>query len=229
MKQIQQLTGLYVLCMPIHDIDCMWVCYSSTESSPCSHLPQHAQNQKIYDTLKQSQPMVCQLHEWHCSKMSKRMPLVTTPPQKRAAVAVRICLALQCATLHWEQRFTQGRVDSLQLKCLHHVAADSSGPLGFSQESPFLCLRAVSWYLRYKIAQGLRLKMQETTKLRVELATRFLGRTYVFYTSIVSRQQKNHTTNSIPALSCLHPVYMVKELRKQVSFLSVKTLHSQIV
>lgn len=48
--------------------------------------------------------------------------------------------------------------------------------LGFPQENPFLCLHTVLWDLRHKTAKGPRLKMQETTNLRVELPTRHLSK-----------------------------------------------------
>lgn len=53
--------------------------------------------------------------------------------------------AVCCPARVTQQGFTQGRAGSLQLKCFHPRAADSSGPLQFSQESPFLCLHVLSW------------------------------------------------------------------------------------
>lgn len=89
-----------------------------------------------------------------------------------------------------EQEFTQDRAGSLQLKGLHHVAADSSRPLGFSQESPFLCLCAVLWDLRHKTAQGLRLKMQDNKTQGWASYKISWQNLCVFYTGIVSRQPK---------------------------------------
>lgn len=47
---------LYVLYIPAHDTDCMWVCYSSTESSPCSHLPWHTKTTRFMICLNNSSP-----------------------------------------------------------------------------------------------------------------------------------------------------------------------------
>lgn len=120
---------------------------------------------------------------------------------------MRQCLAPKRAAQHWEQSRDLPR--AWELYFTSRAASRSCRLLGTTGvfPSPFLCLHAVSGDLRLETAQGLRLKIQETTKLRMGLATRFLGRSYmhVFYTGIVTRQLKN-LASSLSASSS-HPLY----------------------
>lgn len=105
---------------------------------------------------------------------------------------MRQCLAPKRAAQDWEQSSDLPRAG--QIYFTSRAASCSCRLLGTTGvfPNPFLCLHAVSGDLRLETAQGLRLKIQETTKLRMGLATRSLGRSYmrVFYTGIVTRQLK---------------------------------------
>lgn len=120
---------------------------------------------------------------------------------------MRQCLAPKRAAQDWEQSSDLPRAG--QIYFTSRAASCSCRLLGTTGvfPNPFLCLHAVSGDLRLETAQGLRLKIQETTKLRMGLATRSLGRSYirVFYTGIVTRQLKN-LASSLSASSS-HPVY----------------------
>lgn len=179
MKEIHQLTWPYGLYMPTHD--CMGYVTAALSPHPRSHLSQHTHSQEIYDPLKQSHSLTSVAWSALLQERWVRDSCHHTPAEESSRYHTFLqqghaCPKMCHPALGAEQRSTQGRARSLQLKCLHHIACRLLQTLGFSQESPFLCLHAVLWDLRHKTAQGLRLKMQETTKLKVELPTRFLSK-----------------------------------------------------
>lgn len=101
----------------------------------------------------------------------------------------------------------QGRFSSAQALVSHRCRLlQTTGTF----PSPLLCLRAVSWDLRHETAQGLKLKTQKTTKTRMELTRRTLGRSCmrVLHTGAVPNWLKKDLTGSMSALSCSQPTYM---------------------
>lgn len=179
--------------MPTHD--CMWTCYSCTEFSPRSHLSQHAHSQEIYDSLKQSHswrsvPRMALLHEQrvngfchHTLLQQGHVWVHNMPP----------CTVSRAEIYPRQGTFTPTQGLATQSCRLLQT-------LGFSQESPFLCLHTVTWNLRHKPAKGPRLKMQKTTKLRIELPTRCLSKICLLH----SHSFQATTTKSIVPVDHKH-------------------------
>lgn len=133
--------------------------------------------------------------------------------------------------LEAEQRLTQGRAESLQPKVLVLCSCRILQITGVFPRKPIPVLTCS--FMISKTENSLRTEIKYARDNRTQGWASYKiswQNLCVFYTSIVSRQpKKKQTASSVPALPCLYPTNMVKELRAHISFLSVKPSCSPIV